>query len=187
MNQKPTFSKEVANLLHASEGNPIQVCIQCGTCAGTCPVGRFMDLTPRELIANIAADRKELVLNSNSFWNCASCYHCTVRCPQGINIAEMMYALRRYSLWRRKYRKGLIGPRFSEQFVKLIVKYGRSYEPGLAPVYITRYGARGLLGEAFMGMLLFGKGRLPLRPSRLKRMRNFRRVLARIMPMGGAA
>ena len=62
MASKPTFSQEVANLLHASHGDPFKTCIQCGTCAGTCPVVEFMDHTPRRLIAMINADLKEDVL-----------------------------------------------------------------------------------------------------------------------------
>ena len=40
-----SFVEEIGNLLHASEGNPINTCIQCGTCSATCPVasGGFMD------------------------------------------------------------------------------------------------------------------------------------------------
>ena len=55
---KPTFSKEVSNLLHASHGELLATCIQCGTCSGTCPVADFMDYTPRRLIGMINADMK---------------------------------------------------------------------------------------------------------------------------------
>ena len=129
----PTFSKEVSNLLHAAHGNPINTCIQCGTCSATCPVVEFMDQTPPRLIGMIGANLKDEVLTSNTFWYCASCYHCTVRCPSEIDIAELMYALKRYSMWKNQYQEGLIGPVFSETFVKTIVKSGRSYEPVLAP------------------------------------------------------
>jgi len=32
--------------------------------------------------------------NINSYWKCASCHSCTVRCPRGIDIAKVMEALR---------------------------------------------------------------------------------------------
>jgi len=185
MAAKLSFSTEISNLLYAARGNPIQTCIQCGTCSGTCPVVEFMDYTPREIIGMIRADFKDEVLASNTFWYCASCYHCTVRCPQGIDIAEMMYALKRYSIWKSQYQEGLIGPVFSETFVKTILRSGRSYEPVLATSYLFSYGIRELLQEAQTATSLMLKGRLPLLPPRIKRLENFRRMVGRIIPVGG--
>ncbi|HLE29695.1 MAG TPA: 4Fe-4S dicluster domain-containing protein [Anaerolineales bacterium] len=185
MSANLTFADEISNLLSAADGNPLCTCIQCGTCSGTCPVAGYMDHTPRKLIAMILAGLKDQVLASNTFWFCASCYHCTVRCPQGINITEMMYALKRYSIWKSKYKEGLIGPVFSETFVKTIFKSGRSYEPVLAPTYIFSYGVIEFLQEAQTATSLMLKGRLPLLPPRIKRLENFRRMIGRIIPVGG--
>ena len=184
---RPSFSQEVANLLYAAEGSPLLVCMQCGTCSSTCPAAPFMDHSPREIIAMIAADLKEEVLASNAFWYCASCYSCTVRCPRGINIADMMYGLKRYSLWRNQYPQGLIGPDFSRRFARIIVRTGKSFEPALAPAFIFHAGLRGLLGEIRTALALFLKGRLPLIPSRVKRAKNFRRMLSRIIPLARPA
>lgn len=184
---KPLFSKEVSNLLYAMDRNPIQGCIQCGTCSASCPVVEFMDHSPREIIAMIRADLKDQVLLSNTFWYCASCYECAVRCPRGINITDMMYALKRYSLWKNRYGKGLIGPGFSRRFVRWILGTGRSFEPVLAPSFIFHAGVRGFLRETRTALALLRKGRLPLVPRRIHRLRQFRRVLGRIIPLGGLA
>jgi heterodisulfide reductase subunit C len=134
----------------------------------------------------IGANLKDEVLDSNTFWYCASCYHCTVRCPSDIDIAELMYALKRYSMWKSQYQEGLIGPTFSETFVKTIVKSGRSYEPVLASSYLFTYGVREILQEAQTATSLMLKGRLPVLPPRIKRLENFRRMIGRIIPIGGA-
>lgn len=186
MTDKPAFNQEVANLLYAAEGNPLETCIQCGTCSGTCPAANFMDHTPRRLIAMINAGMKEQVLASNTFWYCASCYHCTVRCPSGIDIAEAMYALKRYTMWKGQYQEGMIGPTFSETFVKTIIRSGRSYEPILAPTYIFSYGIRKFIEEAVTATNLMLKGRIPLLPPRIKRLENFRRMISHIIPIGEA-
>ena len=182
---KPTFSQEVANLLHASHGEPLDTCIQCGTCSGTCPLADFMDYTPRRLIGMINADMKEEVMESNTFWYCASCFHCTVRCPSKIDIAGLMYALKRYSIWKHQYAEDAVGPVFSETFVKSILRSGRSYEPVLAPSYIFSYGVREFLNEAHTATNLMLKGRLPVLPPRIKRLENFKKVANRIIPMEG--
>jgi len=185
MSAKLSFSKEIANLLYAGEGNPINTCIQCGMCAGTCPVVDYMDHTPRELIGMIRANLKDEVLASNTFWMCSSCYYCTVRCPAEINITDLMYGLKRYTIWKNQYQEGLIGPVFSEAFVKTIVRSGRSYEPVLAPAYIFSYGLRDFLQEVQTATSLMLKGRVPVLPPRIKRLDNFRRMVGRIIPVGG--
>ena len=179
-----SFIGEIGNLLHAAAGNPLTTCIQCGTCSGTCPVAGFMDATPRRLIAMIRADRKEQVLKSNTYWYCASCYQCTVRCPRGIDIAEMMYALKRYSMWKGSHQKDLIGPTFSETFVQTIMRSGRSYEPVLATTYLFTYGFQDMLQEAATATGLMLKGRMPLLPPRIKRLENFKRMVRKIVPVG---
>ena len=184
---KPTFSKEISNLLHAAEGNAMYSCIQCGTCSGSCPVAGFMDHTPRRLIAMINAGLKDRVLASNTFWYCASCYYCTVRCPRGIDIAGLMYALKRYSIWKKQYKEGLVGPVFSETFVKTILRSGRSYEPVLATSYLFTFGVQEFLQEAQTATSLMLKGRIPVLPPRIKRLENFRRMVRRIIPMGGSS
>jgi len=185
MTESISFSQEIANLLYATEGEPTKMCIQCGTCSGTCPVAPFMDYTPRQLIAMINQGQKEQVLASNTFWYCASCYYCTVRCPQDINITEVMYALKRYSIWKNQYKEDLIGPTFSEAFVKMIVRGGRSFEPVLAPSYIFSFSPREFIQEVQGATELLLKGRLPMLPAKIKHLDNFKRMLGRIIPMGG--
>lgn len=183
---KISFTKEVTNLLHASKGSPVTTCIQCGTCSVSCPVARYMDHSPRLLIAMINADLKDEVLDSNTYWYCASCFNCTVRCPSDIDIADLMYGLKRYSVWHDRHREGLIGPQFSERFMQMIMRTGKSYEPALAPSYILKHGARGFIQEAEMGSTLILKGRMPIIPAKIKRIKNFRRMIKRIIPVGGA-
>jgi heterodisulfide reductase subunit C len=186
MATRPTFSEEVANLMHASHGNPLNACIQCGTCSGTCPVAEFMDHTPRRLIGLINANQKDDVIESNTYWFCASCFHCTVRCPSEIDIAGLMYSLKRYSIWKHQYPEDAIGPVFSETFVKSILRSGRSYEPVLAPSYIFSYGVREFLNEAHTATNLMLKGRIPVIPPKLERLENFKKMADRIIPMGGS-
>ena len=180
-----SFSQEISNLLYAAEGEPFRTCIQCGTCSGTCPVAPYMDHTPRQIIAMINLGMKEEVLDSNTFWYCASCYHCTVRCPQYINITGLMYALKRYSIWKGQHQEGLIGPTYSEAFVKNIVRTGRMFEPILAPSYIFTLHLREILMEVQGATVMLLKGRLALLLPRIKRLENFKRMLGRIIPMGG--
>jgi len=179
-----SFSNEIANLMYASHGLPITNCLQCGTCSGSCPAVEFMDHTPRQIIGMIRADLKEEVQASNTYWTCASCFSCTVRCPAGIDIADMMYALKRYSMWKGQSREGLIGPDFSEAFVKMIVNSGRSFEPLLAATYLPKFSASGIVQEGLTATGLVLKGKMPLLPKKIKGLKNFQRMVRRIIPIG---
>lgn len=182
-----SFASEITHLLYSLEPNPIQACIQCGTCSSACPLAEFMDHPPRQIIAMVRADQKRRVLGSNAYWLCASCYQCTVRCPAGIDIAHMMYGLKRYAMWKNGVRSRQIGPDFSRRFVRMIMTHGRSFEPGLAVPYLFRRGLRDLLEEARTAVALLARRRLPVTPHRIRRIKNFRGMLARIIPAGRAA
>ena len=179
-----SFSSEVSNLMYASHGDPITNCLQCGTCSGTCPAVEFMDHTPRQIIGMIRADLKEEVLASNTYWTCASCYNCTVRCPAEIDIADMMYALKRYSMWKGAFQEGLIGPAFSEAFVKMIVNSGRSFEPLLAATYLPMFSAHDIIQEGLTATGLVLSGKMPLLPKRIKGLKKFQQMVRRIIPLG---
>ena len=79
-------------------GDKIKACIQCGTCTGSCPVSYAMDISPRGVMALFRAGDIESILRSRTIWVCASCYVCTTRCPSGIKITDILYALKRIAI-----------------------------------------------------------------------------------------
>ena len=182
-----SFADEISNEMYATGTRGLNSCIQCATCSATCPAVDFMDHTPRRLIAMINAGLEDEVLASNTYWTCASCYACSERCPKEIRPSELMYALKRYSIWKRRYRKDLVGPAFSRRFVRTILRNGKSYEPGYAPAFVFAGGVTGAMREARFAMRLMAKGRIPILPSRVERVANFRRMLSRLVPLEGIA
>lgn len=82
----------------------LDMCIQCGTCGGSCPPAADMDHTPRTLFAMIRAGMRDEVLSSNTPWMCVSCYYCTSRCPQNVLITDIMYALKGMAIKEKRYR-----------------------------------------------------------------------------------
>ena len=93
---------QVANI---PGGDSIKKCIQCGSCTGSCPVSYTMDITPREIIALFRARDIETILSSRTIWICASCYACTVRCPQGVQVTDILYALKRLAIEQKIFPK----------------------------------------------------------------------------------
>ena len=139
----------------------LEMCIQCGTCGGSCPSAMDMDHTPRQLFAMIFAGMKDEVLASNAPWYCVSCYYCTTRCPQEIHITDVMYSLKRMAIQATLYDDSTAAD-LSKTFVSQVEDNGRSFELGLATRHYLRHQPLRLVGSASFGVEMLSKGRLDL-------------------------
>lgn len=83
-------------------GENVKLCMQCATCSGMCPMTAEMDLSPRKVMHLAQFGLLNRLSASNTFWKCASCHACTVKCPRGIDIAKVMEALRQQVLRKNK-------------------------------------------------------------------------------------
>ncbi len=175
----PTFIEEV---IHNTPGdNRLEMCIQCGTCGGSCPSGADMEHTPRAIFQMVKAGARENVLKSNTPWYCVSCYYCTVRCPQEVHITDIMYTLKRMAIAEGYYKESSAAdaPAFSETFIDYVENYGRSFELGLATRYHLRYNPLGMVSMATMGMGMLRRGRMDLTPTRIRELDGLKAILAK--------
>jgi heterodisulfide reductase subunit C len=156
----------------------LEMCIQCGTCGGSCPPAADMDHTPRALFAMIRAGMRDEALHSNTPWICVSCYHCVVRCPQGVHIADVMYTLKSMAIRSRLYRDAT-PPDFAQSFVDNVERYGRSFEFGLATRHYLRHFPLRLPGMAPMGLGLLAHRRLDMTPRRIAGIEQLTAILDR--------
>ena len=95
-------AKSFRDKISVLSGEDISTCYQCGECSASCPYASEMDLLPSTVIRLIQLGQKELI-NSQSIWLCSTCLHCFARCPQGIDIAKVMEALRQLNIRKQKY------------------------------------------------------------------------------------
>jgi len=156
----------------------LEMCIQCGTCGGSCPSGPDMDHTPRNLFAMIRAGMREQVLRSNTPWFCVSCYYCMVRCPQDIHVTDLMYTLKRMSVKSKLYDEST-APDFSKTFIFWVENFGRSFELGLMSQHMLRHNPFGVFKIADMGLGMVTKGRISFTPKRIKGIEGLRAILAK--------
>jgi heterodisulfide reductase subunit C2 len=100
--------------LHGSE--KILKCFQCGTCTSDCPIARFSDsYRPRTLLHMAHLGLKDRVLSSDTLWLCAACFKCTDRCPQDVEVADVIRVLRNLAA-----EKGYIPQVFKDQAQALV-------------------------------------------------------------------
>ena len=179
----PTFSEEV--MANTPGGEALRLCLQCGTCGGSCPSGEDMDYSPRRIFAMVEANMKDKVLRSNTPWYCVSCYYCTERCPQGIPITDIMYTLKRMAIAEGLYEDSN-APDWSQTFIGLVEQYGRSFELGLATRYHLTHRPLGKLSLGTFALDMLRRDRLALTPSAIKNVAQLKTILNKAKELEGA-
>jgi len=101
ISQKKIKDNFVAKVEEIS-GQNLLACYQCGKCSAGCPAVSEMDILPNQIIRYAQLGFKDELLQSKSIWSCASCMTCNARCPKGINIAEVIEAIRQVLLRKRE-------------------------------------------------------------------------------------
>lgn len=165
-------------------GEQLVHCLQCGSCGGSCPNGADMQYTPRAIFAMINANRRKEVLSANTMWCCVSCYLCTTRCPQNIPITEIMYALKRRAI-AEGYAKDTDAPALAKTFTGFVEDYGRSFEFGLASRYYFFNKPLSMLKLVPMGLSMLSRGRMHLRPNKIRRVDQLRAIITKAKEIGG--
>jgi len=156
----------------------LDMCIQCGSCGGSCPSAADMQHTPRHIFALMRADQVDEVLKSNTPWYCVSCYLCMNRCPQEVHITDLMYSLKSLAIQTGNAHENQAID-FSQTYIGYVESNGRSYELGLAARHSLRYHPIGFNGMASLGWGMLSKGRLNITPERIKGTDQLTKILNR--------
>jgi heterodisulfide reductase subunit C len=156
----------------------VSSCIQCGTCSGTCPLSIYMDHTPRRIVSLVREGFKEDALGSRTIWLCASCYSCTVECPQQIRITDVMYSLKREAIREKKYPARFPIPVLARMFYAFVRRRGRNSEIRVVLAMALRSRPLILFTMMRSGWNLFKTGRISLRSERIKGARQLEKALS---------
>ncbi|MGZ5383247.1 MAG: 4Fe-4S dicluster domain-containing protein [Acidimicrobiia bacterium] len=164
-------------------GDRIRRCIQCGTCSGSCPVSHAMDIQPRELVGLFRAGDLDSIMRSRTIWICASCYSCTVRCPSGIKVTDLIYALKRMAIADGVGGPGKAISPLAKNFVKIVKRTGRNHELELMARYLLRRAPLRIFSMMPMGWKLLRTGRLALWPKKIKGIEGLQKIIAKAETM----
>ncbi len=158
-------------ILKTPVGEKLPTCMQCGICAGSCPVSHEMDYTPRQLVRMIQLGLKQEVLNSNTLWLCTTCFSCSVRCPRGIRPTELMETLKPIAIAEGVKNKNA---RFDGVFSDVVKKTGRASEFLL----ISKYSLSDLrmIKQLPFGLNLIAKGKLSLSVDKMEDSRELKAI-----------
>lgn len=117
----PKFKYELSKM-HGAE--KLMLCFQCGTCTADCPISRFSDFyRPRKIARMVQLGLRDRLLSDDALWLCSTCFTCVDHCPQGVEIAGIVRALRNLTVKERA-----VMPLVSRELASNILKGGYSYE-----------------------------------------------------------
>jgi len=158
--RESTFNDELNAM---AGGENLRLCMQCGNCTGSCPAAEQMEYSPAMIIAMIRAGLRDEVLASNTQWRCLACYTCTVRCPRGVRITELMHALGRLAAKEKKANAGTLTPVLYRCFNEIIYRTGRIPEISLMLRFYFRTNPFNGLKALPVAWGLLSHGRLGLK------------------------
>lgn len=152
-------SRSFYETIRAKSGQPIELCFQCQKCATGCTMAADADHTPNQILRMVQLGLQEKVLNSNSIWLCSSCETCGARCPNGIDIAELMDTLKETAVETNMIREKNVNI-FNNAFLDSVKSMGRVHEVMMMANYKLKSGD--LFSDLDFGLAMFTKGKMPL-------------------------
>jgi len=162
-----SFAREVKE----KSQSHLERCYQCVACSSGCPVAYVMDYAPHQIIRMTQLGLKDRVLDSNTYWICASCETCATRCPNEIDIVRFMDTLREIALREGRTRQTTL-PLFHNTFLGGIKSYGKTHELSLILRFMVKSGEifnlKEMLAYIPLGIKMFLKGKLAILPDKIK-------------------
>ena len=83
---------EVMDEIARVGGESLNLCYQCGTCSASCPWSLVRDISVRKIL-NLAQLGLE-GFESEEIWLCTTCRACASRCPRGVDMIDVIKAMR---------------------------------------------------------------------------------------------
>ncbi len=86
-------SKEAIDVIREAGGEKLDLCYQCGLCTGSCPWNLVRSFLVRRIMHQ--AQLGAIDFSSEDIWLCTTCRTCVSRCPRGVEIIDVVRAMRR--------------------------------------------------------------------------------------------
>jgi heterodisulfide reductase subunit C len=160
--KKQLPSKPLRSIVERYAEVDLSICYQCKKCSIGCPVTGLVASPPSEIIRRLQLGAGEELLQTDLVWTCLSCETCYARCPNEINFANIIDALRNISL-----EKGLAKPKgnpplFNQRFLDTVKSYGRAYDLQMIAAY--KLGTGKLMDDMEKFPKMLAKGKMAVLP-----------------------
>jgi heterodisulfide reductase subunit C len=144
---------------HVSRQN-INLCWHCLCCGGGCPFASHMDLLPNQVIRLVQLGHGHAALRCRTIWLCVGCHTCSSQCPNSIDVAAVMDALRQLAI-----HDGIVTPeadiyRFHRYIYESIERHGRLNK--LEAMVHFKLGSGKIFSDLTPGLKMLTRGKLEL-------------------------
>ncbi|MCG8638008.1 MAG: 4Fe-4S dicluster domain-containing protein [Desulfobacterales bacterium] len=141
-------------------------CWHCMACSGGCPLSREMDVMPNAVLRMVQFGLREEVLKTSTIWLCVGCNTCSMECPNAVDIAGVMDALRQVALRENAEiaEPGILA--FHNAVVDSIGRYGRTHKLEIMMRY--KLSEKELFSDIDLGLKMLSRRKLDLLPSKVK-------------------
>ena len=137
-------------------------CYQCKKCSVGCPVANQTKSPPSEIIRRLQLGADIELLQTDLIWTCLSCETCFARCPNEINFAAVIDALRSVALEKGVVKPAGNPPLFNHLFLNTVKTFGRAYDLQMIVLYKIRTGK--ILPDMDRFPAMIKKGKMALLP-----------------------
>ena len=160
MTTRITRQKAPGGLLRAIQEKAdvnLNACYQCKKCSIGCPVADQTESPPSEIIRRLQLGAGDELLQADLIWTCLSCETCYARCPNEINFAAVIDALKTLAVEKKVAGPEGDAPLFNRLFLDTVKSYGRVYDLQAIALYKLRTGNMKQDMDKFPAMLKKGK------------------------------
>lgn len=171
-------SHEFINDINTISQQSIQLCFHCHKCTAGCPVVEEMEYGPDQILRLIQMGEKDALLTSHDIWICASCETCGTRCPNEIDIARVMDALREMAIKEGVKVAEIDAVKFHKLFLFVVQNMGRMHEASLLGAH--KLWTMNLLADMDAGVRLIVKGKIPIIPHLIKQRGEVKRIFEKV-------
>lgn len=177
-------ARGLAREIKEKHGEDVSRCYQCLKCSAGCPMAHAMDYPPSQIMRMVQLGQEDLLLSSKTIWICLTCNTCSIRCPNDIDIALVIDALRERTLAKGVTPAVENVALFHKYFLDNVRKRGRTFEGE----FLARFQMK--TGQAFqnagLGLRMLMKGRMALAPESVADKKAFQEICRRVEQRGGA-
>jgi heterodisulfide reductase subunit C len=180
--KKQSPGKTLRSVVEKRAGVDLSTCYQCKKCSIGCPVIGLVASAPAEIIRRLQLGAGDELLQTDLVWICLSCETCYARCPNEINFAGIIDALRAIALERGVAKPEGDSPLFNRRFLDTVKQYGRAYD--LQMIVSYKLGTGKIKDDAEKFLAILKKGKMAVLPPSGANKNKVKRIFATTKPKG---
>lgn len=123
----------------------VMACFQCSACVADCPAAAHSRrFNPRDIMLKVLLGLEDqLIVKDSVVWDCATCYTCMERCPQGVRPIEVITAVKNELAKQALLPENIAGAAANIKATDRVIANSEAIDRRRAELGLPPYGAEG--------------------------------------------